>query len=323
MQIPVELRSALDACLEGVARAELMQRAERISSLYRERTGSAVAVRDETDALAYAITRSPATYGAARNVLERLAERNPGFNPMTALDLGSGAGAASWAVCDAWPGISAITQIDCHGALFALNERLAGYSSCEALRGAKRITADVTRALDADAAELVVLSYMLAEMTDAQVQAVLQRAWEHCTGAMVVVEPGTPVGYKKVLAARRFALENGGRVLAPCPHEEACPLVAPDWCHFAQRVERSRDHRMVKGAELPYEDEKFSYVIAVREAVFVPARAARILARPVEERAAITVKLCRMDGSAGATTVLRRARQEYKKAKKSGWGGEF
>jgi ribosomal protein RSM22 (predicted rRNA methylase) len=323
MQIPAELRSALDACLEGVARAELMQRAERISSLYRERAGSAVAVRDETDALAYAITRSPATYGAVRNVLERLAERNPEFNPKSVLDLGSGAGAASWAVCDRWPQIGVITQIDCNGPLFALNAKLAGNAQSEALRGAKRVTADVTRVLDADAAELVVLSYMLAEMADPQVQAVLKQAWERCTGAMVVVEPGTPVGYRKILAVRRFALENGGRILAPCPHEEACPLVAPDWCHFAQRVERSRDHRMVKGAELPYEDEKFSYVIAVREAIFVPAVAARILARPLEDRATITVKLCRIDGLAGEATVLRRARQEYKKAKKSGWGGEF
>jgi ribosomal protein RSM22 (predicted rRNA methylase) len=323
MQIPAELRVVLDACLEGVPRAELMQRAERISSLYRDRTGSAVAVRDETDALTYAITRSPATYGAVRNVLQQLAERNHAFNPMTALDLGSGAGAASWAVCDAWPQIGAITQIDCNGPLFALNAKLAGNAQSEALRRANRVTADVTRALDADAAELVVLSYVLAEMTDAQVQAVLKHAWERCTGAMVVVEPGTPLGYKKILAARRFALENGGRILAPCPHEEACPLVAPDWCHFAQRVERSRDHRMVKGAGLPYEDEKFSYVIAVREAMFVPAGAARILARPVEDRAAVTVKLCRTDGSAGEATVLRRAKQEYKKAKKSGWGGEF
>ena len=119
MHIPAEMRAALDACLEGVPRTELAERAERISALYRERAGSVVAVRDAPDALAYAITRSPATYGAVRHVLERLAERSPDFHPATALDLGSGAGAASWAICEVWPEINAITQIDCNLPLLA------------------------------------------------------------------------------------------------------------------------------------------------------------------------------------------------------------
>jgi ribosomal protein RSM22 (predicted rRNA methylase) len=323
MQIPIEMRAALDQCLDGVPRRELAERAERISALYREKAGSILAVRDGMDALAYAITRSPATYGAVRNALNRLAERNPEFQPKTALDLGSGAGAASWAVCDAWPEIGSITQIDCNGPLFALNERLAAHANCEALRGARRVTADVTRAVDADAADLVVLSYMLAEMTDAQVQAVLRQAWERCAGAMVVAEPGTPAGYKKILAARRFVLESGGRVLAPCSHQRACPLIAPDWCHFVQRVERSRDHRIVKGADLPYEDEKFSYVIGVRAAVYAPPQSERILARPLEDRAAIAVKLCKLDGSAGMVTVLKRDKQGYKRLKKKEWGDEL
>jgi ribosomal protein RSM22 (predicted rRNA methylase) len=323
MQIPAELRAALDACLEGVPRGELALRAERMSGLYREKAGSAVAVRDAADALAYAITRSPATYGAVRNVLGHLAERNSAFRPTTLLDLGSGAGAASWAVCDAWPGIKSIIQVDCNLPLQELNEKLARNAGCGALRAARRVTADVTRGLDAEPADLVMLSYMLAEMTEAQIQAVLGRAWESCTGEMVIVEPGTPVGYGKILAARRFVLENGGRILAPCPHEQACPLIAPDWCHFAQRVERSRDHRIVKGAELPYEDEKFSYVVGVREALFAGARSGRILARPEVDRAAITVKLCKVDGSAGRVSVPRRDKDEYRRAKRREWGNEL
>ena len=39
---------------------------------------------------------------------------------------------------------------------------------------------------------------------------------------------------------------------------------APDWCHFTQRLPRSRAHKQIKGAELPFEDEKFSYVALTR-----------------------------------------------------------
>jgi ribosomal protein RSM22 (predicted rRNA methylase) len=281
-----------------------------------------VAIRDASDALAYAITRSPATYGAVRNVLGRLAERSPGFHPESALDLGCGAGAASWAICEAWPQIASLTQVDCNVPLLELNGKLSRHARCEALSGAVRVTADVTREIDAGLADLVLVSYMLAEMTDAHVQTTLRQAWEQCTGAMVVVEPGTPVGYRKILAARQFVIENGGRIPAPCPHEATCPLVAPDWCHFVQRVERSHDHRIIKGADLPYEDEKFSYVIGVREVLFDPAESERILARPETERAAITMKLCKLDGSAGQVTILRRDKESYTRVKKKDWGDE-
>ena len=44
-------------------------------------------------------------------------------------------------------------------------------------------------------------------------------------------------------------------------------LQPPDWCHFTQRLQRSRAHKQVKGAELPFEDEKFAYVALTRAAV--------------------------------------------------------
>ena len=44
-------------------------------------------------------------------------------------------------------------------------------------------------------------------------------------------------------------------------------LQPPDWCHFTQRLQRSRAHKQVKGAELPFEDEKFAYVALTRAPV--------------------------------------------------------
>jgi ribosomal protein RSM22 (predicted rRNA methylase) len=323
MQIPAELRAALDACLEGVPRGPLTASAERISTHYRNGSGSVVAVRDDTDALAYAITRSPATYGAVRNVLARLKERSPEFSPQTALDLGSGAGAASWAIAEAFPQITCIKQADRNQPLLTLSRTLAQHSSSEALRNATQVTTDLARNLPEASADLVVLSYVLAELPPAQAQSLFVAAWGLCSGALVLVEPGTPAGFGHILAARFILGGGGAQILAPCAHQRACPILAPDWCHFAQRIERSRDHRLLKSADLPYEDEKFSYHIFVREPYFVDATESRILARPQKARTSITFKLCNPDSSAGLVTISRRDKPNYTHAKKLEWGDEL
>jgi ribosomal protein RSM22 (predicted rRNA methylase) len=323
MQIPHELRAALNASLEGVPRGPLTERAERISSLYRDGSDSALAIRDETDALAYAITRSPATYCAVRNVLMRLGERSPAFAPQTALDLGSGAGASSWAIAEAFPQITSITQADRNQPLLSLSRTLAQHASSASLRNATQFTTDLARNLPESSADLVVLSYVLAELPPEQAQSLFVAAWALCSGALVLVEPGTPAGFGRILAARFILGGGGAHILAPCAHQHACPILSPDWCHFAQRIERSRDHRLLKSADLSYEDEKFSYLIAVRESVFTPASAARILARPQKARTSITLKLCQPNGAANLVTIPRRDKDQFKQAKKKEWGDEF
>jgi ribosomal protein RSM22 (predicted rRNA methylase) len=69
-----------------------------------------------------------------------------------------------------------------------------------------------------------------------------------------VVEPGTPKGWQRILAARSRLIENGDHTIAPCPHRDACPISVPDWCHFSRRVARSRIHRRAKDADVPWDD---------------------------------------------------------------------
>jgi ribosomal protein RSM22 (predicted rRNA methylase) len=324
MQLPFELREAMARVLEGVSRTELAERAARMSEMYREGGASAKAIRDEMDALAYAVSRMPATYAAVRNAFGRLVERCPEFRPRSVLDLGAGPGTASWAAVDAWPEIDAISQVDAHAPLMRMGKAMAEEASSEALRNARQIIADLGRAFEDDLqADLVIVSYTLAELRRTEIAELMAGAWRRCAGALVVVEPGTPAGYERILRARDAAMEMGGRILAPCPHEKRCPLMAPDWCHFAQRVARSRDQMILKSATLGYEDEKFAYVIAVREELFHPGGSDRILARPEMGKAGVSLKLCRRDGSAGLVTIGRRDAEVFKPAKKREWGDEI
>ncbi len=324
MQLPDDLREGISRALEGVSRKALGERAARISEMYRAGGGSGAAIRDDADALAYVVARMPATYAAVRNVLGRLRERCPEFAPGAVLDLGAGPGTAGWAVADAWPGVERITQVDANAALMRLGKLLAASPECAALRGADWRMANIGRGFDVGvSADLTIVSYTLAELGPAQIEGLTAGAWRGCTGALVIVEPGTPAGYARILQARNILKRENARIAAPCPHEMKCPLLAEDWCHFVQRVARSRDHMLVKGAEAPYEDEKFSYLIAVREGLFRAAEAGRILARTEIGKAGFTAKVCRTDGTAGLVTIARRDALGFKRARKREWGDEL
>jgi ribosomal protein RSM22 (predicted rRNA methylase) len=107
-------------------------------------------------------------------------------------------------------------------------------------------------------------------------------------------------------------------LLAPCSHDGACPLASPDWCHFAQRLPRSRDHRLAKGAEAPFEDEKFIYFIASRPHVAASA-ATRVLAPPRAGKPGIELKLCTPAGLE-RRFVPRRDKPAHAAVRRLGWG---
>ena len=113
-------------------------------------------------------------------------------------------------------------------------------------------------------ADLVVFSYLLGELPDA-LHAPLLDAAMTTAQHVLVVEPGTPRGFRAVLAARDRLAGDGWHLLAPCPQDGRCPLAeGDDWCHFAVRLERTALHRRLKGGRLGHEDEKFSYALTTR-----------------------------------------------------------
>ncbi|MFN9849636.1 MAG: small ribosomal subunit Rsm22 family protein, partial [Alphaproteobacteria bacterium] len=102
-------------------------------------------------------------------------------------------------------------------------------------------------------------------------------------------------------------------------HEEACPLVDPDWCHFSVRLARSRDHRLAKGAEVPYEDEKYAYLLVARSHIQLAPRRPRVLARPRAGKPGIELKLCGPDG-VEHRFVGKRDKPAHAVARRLHWG---
>jgi ribosomal protein RSM22 (predicted rRNA methylase) len=313
--LPAELKAALEAKLHGLSRSDAATRSARISETYRSGGGSA-AIRTEADALAYALARMPATYAAVTASLNALCEVRPDFKPKTLLDIGAGPGTATWAAAETFSSLADYTSIDVNPALRTLALDL--FDKCARLSNIQYKEGEARAVLmNAEPADLVVASYLLGEMDDTKRAALADQMWAKTRDTLLIVEPGTPAGYARIIELRAQLIRLGAHVAAPCPHDGECPLAAPDWCHFTQRLPRSRAHKTLKGAELPFEDEKFAYVALTRAAI--TRRPARVLAQPDVGKVEVTAKLCTSGGLAVAK-IPRRAKADYARARRWRWG---
>ena len=312
MQLPPELTQALDTLLEGVSRKELAREAAKMSAGYRGGATSQ-AIATPLQAKAYAVARMPATFAACAAVFGRLKQVMPGFVPASLLDVGAGTGAASWAAITAWPGIAAVTMLDRNPVLRELARALAeaGLPRGEFLSGDLRSAKPKS--------DLVAASYVLAELPEEDIAAAAVDLWQAAGKVLALIEPGTPAGFARIRAARAALMDAGAHVAAPCTHDKACPMGEGDWCHFSQRLARSRDHMLLKDAQVPFEDERYCYVVVTRDKAVAGAR---ILAPPLEEKPGLTFKLCDESGLR-TQFVARRDKEDFRRVRKLGWGDLF
>lgn len=304
--IPKPLREALEREAAALPPAELASAARKLSDAYR--LGQPVKLHRRTDLAAYALTRMPATFAALSTVFTELPAA-----PASLIDFGAGPGTSLWAaqaVFDATPTATLVEQ----------NTNWADFAATLELPAATWRHADLRRLERApEVHDLAVLSYVLNELSKLDATRVLRQAWDAAGSALVLLEPGTPAGFARVLEARRQLIEWGAYITAPCPHCGECPLQKPDWCHFAVRVDRTRAHRFAKGGELGYEDEKFSYVIATRVAPTVMT--SRVLRHPQHSAGKAELKLCTPTGL--KTLLASKKHPDWKQARKASWGDRW
>ena len=318
MQLPPPLRQAIDRELEGIALGDLANAAQTLSQRYRAETRDGrLHLNDGLAARAYLTTRMPATYAAISASFAAIIDVAPEFQPRSVLDVGAGPGTATWAAASNWGSLTDGTLIEASSAIRDVGERLSTALPLDRVSWLAQRAGDGLRNLPS--ADLVVLTYVLDELDPVARAPLIARLWELTGLTLAIVEPGTTEGWRRILAARDQLIGLNAHILAPCPHREACPLSAPDWCHFAVRVARSRLHRQSKGGSVPWEDEKFIYLAVSRHAGL--GRPARVLAPPQVSKAGVTLKLCEPGGNVAVRTVARRDGAPFKAAKKLRWGG--
>lgn len=320
MNIPETLRLALQSELASLPPHNLTEATTRLSQRYRggrETRANSRLVHSTLDSAAYTAFRLPATFAAIVAALAAARQRRPAWQPRTLLDAGAGPGTGMWAALAVWPQLERATLLERERAMIELGQRLAGHSTDAVLRAATWKQCDLLGQWEQEAHDLTIMAYALGEIPSERRSEIVARLWLQTNGTLVIVEPGTPVGFAVIRKARQELLAAGARMLAPCPHEQSCPMPENDWCHFSQRVARTPLHRHVKQAELAYEDEKFSYVAFSRE----PGSpiAGRVIRHPQVRSGHIYLDLC-TPGGLQRTIVTRKEGEAFREARDLHWG---
>ena len=319
MRLPAELQDAIQRETDKVDRHKLAQAAAQLSERYKAADFSAPAIASEAHRAAYLAVRMPATYAAIRRVFAEIKLRATGQEVAGLLDLGSGPGTALFAAAEQFPQLRQATLLESDAEWIALGKRLAEQSESLVVQQAQWLRQDLRSGLSCQAHDLLVISYTLGELPQAAAEAVLNKAWKCAGKFLVVIEPGTRRGFTAINTARSALLANASALLAPCPHHFTCPMAAAgDWCHFAQRVERTSQHRQLKGGALGYEDEKFSYLVAAKNDS--PFKGERIVRHPGKHSGHVQLALCTAEGKIENRTITRSSKEVYKRARKIEWG---
>ncbi|HYL92431.1 MAG TPA: small ribosomal subunit Rsm22 family protein, partial [Alphaproteobacteria bacterium] len=246
MRMPDELRQAIAEETERISRAELVRATAELTEHYR--LGNAGSpVKTAAHRAAYLAVRFPATLAATENVFAELHRLAPEVVIGSILDLGAGPGTAMLAAAQVFPSLREATLVEADPGFIEMGKRLlraAQPAECKVL-DARWVQHDLRSGLQVPAHDVVVISYATGELAQSTAQTVLAQAWNLARQFLVVLEPGTPRGFGIVHAARSLLIAERGFILAPCPHQQACPMsAAGDWCHFSQRVERTSSHRV-------------------------------------------------------------------------------
>lgn len=312
MDLPIEIKRYIENELNTISKNELQNNAKNISVNYRTNEGEGKRLlKSENEALAYAISRMPATYEAVYNSLKHSIEiYNPNIKTMA--DIGAGTGAGAIAVNE----ILDIEEIECferEDAMRKIGKKIFDnyYNISEKSNWNKF---DICKDEIAKKYDLVVVSYMLNEISNDKKDIVVEKLWRICNKMLLIVEPGTMQGYNNMINAKKKLIEKGGKIVAPCISNE-CKLQKNDWCNFSCRVQRTKIHKELKEGNVPYEDEKYIYIAATKDEINNTDKK-RILRHPMIYSGFVKLKVCDKN-EIKEITITKKDKEKFKVARKS------
>ncbi|KAF2366201.1 Ribosomal protein Rsm22-like [Trinorchestia longiramus] len=263
----------------------------------------------------YMMARLVPDYAALIKTFHQLRCALPDFEPTSLLDFGSGVGSVTWAVDATWPkACKEVVNVDCSSAMHELHELLLKGGIADRplprrensthFRSFMPLTGTIKHSL-------VVSSRSFLELDSRDMRLrTLDILWKTVMpgGCLVLVENGRAgAGCTVMLEAREFLLsemdedrQSGrtrGIIVAPCPHQNKCPLLL-----------KKPKHRICSDSqtymEVKYPNrllEVFSYLIVQKPEN--PGQTAEHLkswprvVQPVIKKSPILVRVCNKFGN--------------------------
>jgi ribosomal protein RSM22 (predicted rRNA methylase) len=320
MGLPQALEIAIDAEAATIPAQMLTKAATELGRAYA--TACATPVLKSREArIAYLVARMPAIFDVNLSILAELARLCPGIEASSVLDLGCGPGTATLAAQQIFGPLQAATMVDNDPGWVELRARLIKGADPQLAAVSRFVNADLRRPDRLERHDLVIISYVLGEMDPDAANQLIGQAWALARRAVVIVEPGTPRGFRAIVAARDKLIDARGRIVAPCTHAHQCPLAGEkDWCHFDARIARTRRHQRTKAGALPFEIEKFSYVIGASGDAGASSEAARIIKHPMKKSGHVILDLCTFEAAVQRVIISKRDKELYRQARAARWG---
>ncbi|TPX34296.1 hypothetical protein SmJEL517_g02939 [Synchytrium microbalum] len=349
--VPSEIHTAIEAILKDSSNKALkddlafldarLYAGQATNARSRELDPSRDIVQySQRDVMAYVAGRLVGAYVAMNHVLQQLMRRSPDFAPKHILDFGCGPGTAIWCVfgslsslpafayimkddraCREFWNVDKYTAVDSSSVMLKTLEDMSEKLPGSPIAVEKRIPMDAQ-------ADLVLCAFTLNEFSDVSSRArIVDSLWKATSDTLVLLESGTPSGFKLTETARAQILQkpDPAHVLAPCPHEYACPMVkSKSWCHFPQKFQLNRRLRLLQNANESWDTVKFSYVIlrkGVLPSSLEEARRPVLNAAPMKKHGHVILDYCSTAGQLERTVISKsKGKLEYAAARKSSWG---
>ncbi|CAG8516268.1 1164_t:CDS:10 [Ambispora leptoticha] len=343
------------------------------------------------ESMAYLVGYMPIAYGPIFNVLAELQRRIPDFKPKRVLDFGTGPGTAIWATQQVWQNDPEIfVGIDKSHSMLAIANSLLSMQPAtdQSQKVVFRRFLEYNPA--ATKYDLVISAFSLNELSENARRTTLDSMWKLTRDILVLIERGTPAGFDTIAKARQTILQesnnqlvvveqnnlsssayiverdaainepketteelNGAHVVAPCPHDGICPLMASrNWCHFSQRIQRPSYLMRTKKSKFNLEDSMYSYVIlrkgirpeynfsrhlgdpkstlhsheyfTIQELKDNAYHWSRLILPPIKRKGHIVMDVCHKKGFIERCVIPKsQGKIEYRDAKKSMWGDLF
>ena len=262
VNLPSSIEHVITTILKDRDNDGWVKHASELHERYVGRDKAKGYIRDSDDALAYLAMRVPATFAQHMNAFASVAELTPTWKPTTMLDIGSGPATAAWAATEIWPSITTVTAIDTDANLLAFGERIN--NDTQLLPHIQWVKQDIRRHFDESTFDLVVIGNVLNELSPAESEKIIGRAFNACSGALFIIESGTPLG-SSIASASAKKLSKAGYLLAP--YVGNTYVASRDyWLHFPQRFIRPEFSRRIRQhmREAPHmasdwEEAKYAY----------------------------------------------------------------